>query len=168
MNLSLLSHLFRVERYRPRASETVGHAAPVIVEMEADPSLTPLLVSNMIGAFLPSRVSSSGTLRYAFSACPLEKEDAWFHSMVKAAGSNWGTHPTLEEALARIRSAGRVPKCVVSPTKIPVPEECSLVLTSEPSFVVVSEEAGLYTRIGDFVGVAVYRADTSLAVIDNV
>lgn len=166
MTLSLLSHLFQVERHRLKASD-VGHSAPVLVEMGADPSVTPLLVSNMRGNFLPSRVSKSGVLRYAFSSCPLEKEDEWFSSLARTVRLNWGSCKTLEEALAKMEAQGRTPKCVVSSSKVEVPDGCGLVITPEPNFVLVAQDAGLYVRIGEFAGVVVYRADSSLVVIDG-
>lgn len=165
--LSLFSHLFQTERHRLKASE-VGHSAPVIVEMEASAELSPLLVSNMRGNFLPSKVSRSGVLRYAFSSCPLEKEDEWFSALVRTTNLSWGPScATLEDALVKMKAAGRDPKCVVAPSKIEVPEDCGLVITSQPNFVLVAQGAGLYTRIGEFAGVVVYQADSSFVVFDG-
>jgi hypothetical protein len=174
--LSVLSQLFVTERHRQRTNSSVavaGFSVPALSELEAAEGIEPLLASNMRHGFLPTRVSSQGLVRYGFSECSVEQEEALLGVLYQAlrreaVKGGWGTVGTVSEACERMRGRGLEPAVVIQPEPKddtlpvfsgPLPEGSSLVVAKP-------EAAGVYTRVGGYVGILVYRIDSAFVVVE--
>jgi hypothetical protein len=169
---SALSQLFTVERHRPRAGE-VGFSVPAITEIDvADGDIEPLLATNMRGGFLRTRVSRAGTARYGYSECALDQEPALFRvfyqTLVREAErEGWGTVRTVSEACELMTLRGVRPAVVVAPEALETGLRC-LVSELPPGAALVSAgpvASGVYTRIGNYVGILAYRVDKVFVVV---
>lgn len=168
---TVLSQLFVTERHRPKADD-VGFSVPAISEIDVEGEIEPLLASNMRNSFLRTHVSSHGTVRYGYSECPLEQEGAllgvFYRILSREASEDWGTVRTVAEACDRMKRAGLTPAVVVQPEPVDdslpvltanIPEGCSLVVAKP-------EQAGIYTRIGEYVGILAYRIDSAFVAVE--
>jgi hypothetical protein len=176
--LSLFAHLFVAERHRQRAGE-VGFAVPAFSEIEVgDANIEPLLATNMRGTFLRTRVARQGYARFGFSECPIEAEGKllgeFYRVLVWAARhEQWQNLTSSEDqALTRIRELGFMPKIVVRAEGAPesaVPEGVYKVVADLPpgaSLVVApAPQAGLYTRVGEHMGLLAYHVDRAFVAV---
>lgn len=172
--LSLLAHIFVPERHRQRAAQ-VGFSTPALSEVVVNPSAEPLLATNMKLAFLRTRVSAVGYARFGFSECEVAQEQellfAFYRALVTAAGQeNWrNVAPNVPEALERMRGFGVAPQLVVSSRPDEVSEDVVTLGVDFPDGAALvvgpSERAGLYTRVGDHVGVLAQRVSTTFVAV---
>jgi len=72
------------ERRQADVSARAGFAVPGMLERVLDPDQEPLLVTNMRGGFVPTRVSRDGVGRCGFSECLPEEESRLLAAL-------WGT-----------------------------------------------------------------------------
>lgn len=169
--LTPLSQLFITERHRLRAGN-VGHSVPLASEVDMDDrALEPLMVSTTRGTFLPSRIARDGFARFGFSECGIEREGALlleFHKQLVQLSTAHGWECVVDSpeiAVSRMRDHGEIPFHLAAGPWIEVddiggarvldvglPQGLALLVTT-PS------KAGLYTRIGDYVGVLAHRVD---------
>ena len=167
--LTLLARLFVPERHRPRAG-TVGHSIPLASEVDVhEEALDPVMVTSTRGGFLVSRVASGGYVRFGFSDCGLDQEKVLLATFVqelvlKSHQNQWGcVVDTVEDAVDRMIEKGEAPVHLVTGPWLTrreglvvldadLPEGQALLVTSPA-------RAGIYTRIGDYVGVAAYKVD---------
>ena len=177
--LSILSQLFVVERHRPRAGD-VGHSVPALSEIEVaeGAQIEPLLVTNMRGTFLPTRVAKEGYIRHGYSECPPDQEGELLKELYRVLrAQGWGNvAPTLTAACAIMDAHGLTPKTMVQSSELPSDYEdgCGVKVWGSDhlplgsALVVASPEAaGTYTRIGNHVGVVIQRADQTFVVVDD-
>ena len=169
--LTPLAQLFITERHRPRAG-VVGHSVPLASEIDVvDRALDPVLITSTRGTFLESRVSRMGYVRFGFSECPLEREGALVlelhRQLVRCAeAKGWDCVAACPaDAAARMRMKGETPFHLVAGPwleeeevggarvlDVGLPSGIALLVTSPV-------RAGLYTRIGDHVGVIAHCVD---------
>ena len=120
MAFTALERMLSTERFQQRAG-AVGHAIPALIERASREADGPFLVTNMRGTFLPTRLASSGVVRFGFSEVPLEEDDlilAELHKVVSrlSDGEGWSNRCTsVQEAVARIRGTTLEPKTIVIP-----------------------------------------------------
>lgn len=170
---SILSQMFVPERHRPRAGE-VGFSVPAFSEVDVVAGVDPLLATNMRGTFLKTRTSRQGTARFGFTECPLAHEEKLIQELYRVLRSTalereWGTVASVPDACARITAAGLRPTLVVSSESPGIHGLRSLLtpsLVAGSALVIAQPEAsGLYTRIGDHVGILVYRIHAAIVVV---
>lgn len=175
--LTLLSHLFVAERHRLKAGD-VGFKVPLMSEIDvSDRSIEPLLVTSARGTFMPTVVSKLGYVRFGFSKCQPDQEPGLlveFHrALVERSRANaWGNVvSTLEEGVGLMRSLNIPLVFVLSSVddpklaedgfvnlRCPLPSGSALISTRP-------EVAGLYTRVGDSVGIVAHNCDTSFVAV---
>ena len=191
MAFTALERMLVTERVRQRASRAPGFAIPTLTECPLGPSACPLLVTNMKGDFMQTRLSQTGYARYGFSHVPVGTDDvllcALHRTIVSTEGANragsvlsafdvlakFGLVPhtivvgpsrvqevapdlTVEDAQQAMLAKNEV--CRINGTVVllaDLPEGAALVATL-PSLV------GLYTRVGDYVGVLIQQAHQSV------
>ena len=167
MKISALRQLFSVETHRQKA-DNVGFSVPVLSEIEVglNSGLDPLLATNMRGTFLRTRVSREGCVRFAFSECLLENEDKLLVELVNIL-STVGAPASLEEAESTMKQHGVIPKMFVSPVEDSNPNfKCLQCSELEVGLLAAApDKNGLYTRVGNHVGVLVYNADTTFSLV---
>lgn len=171
--LSLLSHLFVTERHRPRKGDR-EFATPTLSEIEVDdPTIEPLLATNMRGTFLPTKISSQGYARFGYSPCTPDEEVNLIkelHRVLVEVGirREWNnTAHSVPEALDKMTHFGVIARVVIVARgakpdvaegfpviEAGLDEGCALLLATAP-------RCGLYTRIQDHAGLLIYRANTS-------
>lgn len=119
MTFKPLERLFITERVQQRAARTGGFSVPAMNERLAQTSDGPFLVTNMRGAFLLTRPSGQGVLRFGFSHCPLDNEShllvALHRTLVTLSESeSWSNRcKTVRDAVYRMRSHGLEPRSIV-------------------------------------------------------
>jgi len=170
---STLARIFVTERHRRRAGD-IGFSVPVMSEIELDVESGPLLVSNLRGTFLKSRPSSSGFARFAFMECPLEAEVDLFREFYRVlqglSNSNaWPNRATsILEGVNKLRELGSQPKFVIASESVEIEGLTSLtadlpvgsaLITAHPQL------TGMYTRIGDHLGILAQRVDRAFVVV---
>jgi hypothetical protein len=191
MTLSLLSHVLLTERHRQRAASGGGFSVPAMMEREGPASADPVLVSTTRGTFVQTRRTTEGFYRFAFFRCPLEDEGevlVRIHDTVwnLSAASRWGNRfRTPREAILRMRSSQLQPKAVILSRTLaesfagqevpegkvtlvdglhvivaPLPQD-SAIVTAAPTVL------GVYTRVGDHIGLQLYNVQQTLMVIKN-
>lgn len=168
---------------------------PALQERPTDAEEAPFLATNMRSQFIPTRLGSTGLVRYGFSESPHEEDDLFVQRIHDAISSqpDWTNRcSSLADAMAYLRAGGLEPRSIVvsekclpeiSPdlviedaqkmmghqgyvTKIEdvqvliadIPVEKALVAAA-PSLV------GVYTRVGDYLGVLLLRADRSIVAV---
>lgn len=172
-----LSQLFITERHRPRAG-AVGHSVPLASEIDVDDrSIEPVVVSTTRGTFLESRVSRHGYLRFGFSECRVDLEGKLvleLHGLLVELSKQhrWGSiSPTPESAVQHMLANGEKPFHLAAGPWLEVdevggarvldvgmPQGVALLVTSPV-------DAGLYTRIGDYVGLVAYRVNRAFVAV---
>lgn len=196
MKLSILTHLLITERERPRAAaKGAGFGIPAMMEREAlYKNADPVLGSGSRGQFLVTPQTRDGFYRYALSPCPFETENgilAQLHETVWNEGvrRGWSNRaPTVLAGLKVMKDFGLIPKSIVIPLSLaatfcppeieveegqissvggvsvlvgPLPEGSALI-AAEPALV------GVYTRIGDYLGLQLYGVSKTLVVVRDV
>lgn len=192
--LSVLSQILRVDRQRQRSDPRGGFSTPLMHEEEIEPEGVPVLVTNTRGMFILGKASAEHVIRCAFFECPVEEEGQLVQALHKAlvqlsASQKWAVRCTsVQEAVSRLQAAGLEPKSAilpytslpsvlgVDPEKVPtqgyittldgvrmftspLPDKTALVFGA-PML------SGVYTRVGDYVAVAILRADRAVMVVD--
>jgi len=192
---SILEQILSVERYRQRVSEKRGgYAMPVLGKRAMSPAEGPFLVTNARGRFAATRVSRDGFVNFGFSPSPPdESQDELLLRLYEAARhfsalEGWSTRCSrVSEAIDRLRGSGLSPRSLIIPmatvkevcgvelqasesgfvTKIegdvrvyvaPLPEDAALVLPAP-------ETLGLFSRVGDYVGIVMKHANRTLMVV---
>lgn len=179
--MTILSELLKTERYHqrtPRSSRGsfAGLLAtiPSMLEIELSEGVEdPLLVSNMRGQFLVSRKSRTNCGRFGFSEIPLEEEDALILELIQSVRKQpWGTcFTTFERALEDMQESPTPARFLVCAkgSEIQVPPGVTLLQTGLPEGVGLlssdRDATGLYTRVGNFVGLMIQNASNTLRVI---
>lgn len=175
--LTLMSHLFVTERHRPQAGK-VGHRVPVLSEIDVtDRSIEPLLVSNAKGSFVPTVVAKLGYVRFGFSECQPDQESRMlmeFHRVLvdRSRSCGWGNVvSSIEDGLKLMRGTVAPPVFVLISRDDPAPKEEGFVLLKCPlpsGSALIStrpEIAGLYTRVGDSLGIVAKCCDASFVAV---
>ena len=174
--LTLLSHLFVTERHRAVAGN-VGLRVPLMSEIDVpDRSCEPLLVTNAKGSFLPTVVAKLGYVRFGFSKCSPDQEPRLlveFHRVLveRSRASGWGNVvSSIDEGVSLLRSSNPLVFVVSSledpkltedgfvNLRCPLPSGAAL-LSTRP------DVAGLYTRVGDSIGIVAKKCDTSFVAV---
>lgn len=193
MAFSVLSQILRVDRHRQRSDPRGGFSTPLMHEDEIEESAVPVIVTNTRGAFILGRASLDHRIRCAFVECPVEDEGVIARALLKAllelsVQQKWSVRCTsVQEAITRLQAAGMEPKSAilpyaslpsvleVEPDKVPsqgyvttvdgirmftsdLPDKTALVFGSPVM-------AGIYTRVGDYAGVAILRADRAVMAV---
>jgi hypothetical protein len=154
---------------------------PLLSQVDLDPreikTITPLLVTNARFTFMRTEVSKNGYARFGFTECPVDREEGLlleFHRVLVAESSRngWGCSvPSFQEGLVRMKTVGATPKFVVMSKEEPLPVPDGLIpLTCgfPPGVALISvrpEDAGLYTRVGDYVGVMAKRVNLAFVAV---
>ena len=194
MGFRALERMLVPERLKRRAAHT-GFALPAMEERPTTQEEGPYLVTNMRASFLPTRMSSTGSVRFGFSTVTPENDDKLLTTLhrsltAQAAGNPC---PSVEAAIQRLLSRGYEARTMVLPESW-LPEICGpdfdvskarelmslqgyvtklgevqvLVadLPSNMAFVAAAPAlVGLYTRVADAVGVIIFRADRSIVAV---
>lgn len=172
---SPLARLFVTERHRQRAG-VVGFSVPALSEaFVGDINSDPLLVTNMRGSFVRTRVSREGYARYGFCECSLDLEGDLMLALyqgLRTASENegWGNRvSSIEEAVELQQKTGLVPKTLVVSDGVevkfdglvvrsPLPEGAALLATDQ-------QHTGYYTRVGDHVGILAHNVNRTFVVV---
>jgi len=176
--LSVLSQLFVVERHRPRAG-AVGFSVPALGEMEVidEANVEPLLVTNMRGTFVRTRVASGGYVRYGFSECPIDQELDLLKEFFRVLNRegvryDWSnTTGSIPEAIEKMTQNGLVPKSLVVPFDFKIEEKFkelrifSLDLPGKALLVAQPQVAGYYTRTGEYVGISAQQVNAAFILV---
>lgn len=194
MGFSAFERLLAPERLRQRAARA-GFATPAMQEIDWPGARVPLLATNMRGTFLPTRPSRVGTIRYGFSACPVDEEGPLLRELCRVLLEviHVNRCTSIQAAIERMRSQGLEPKSLVM-AEAQLPEilgpsadieaakrSMSLLgyvtlmdgmqiliadLPSGTALVGASPwQLGRYTRVGDHVGILLQGVDRSLMVV---
>jgi hypothetical protein len=176
--LALFAHLFVPERHHQRAG-AVGFAVPAFseIEFEHGREIEPLLATNMRNTFVRTRVSTHGHARFGFSECEVDHEGymlcEFYRVLVETIRQEgWkNIASSVPTGIDLLRSLGFVPKLVVTPIESAVdlpdgvyqvvadlPTDAALVMAPAP-------QVGLYTRVGNHMGLLAYRVDRALVAV---
>lgn len=124
MKLTVLERILTTERYRRQAdiSTGAGFAIPSMAERPLNVDQEPLVVTNMRGTFVPTRVSRvTGLARYGFSECLPEDEpvllgELWRVLWALSVEQGWSNRcKNVAEAVGSMRGHGMEPRSVVVP-----------------------------------------------------
>lgn len=182
----VLSRLLTTERHRQRMGLTLSPSIPMMLEREVDPSEDPLLVTNTRGKFVETRRNLAGMGRYAFTPCQLEEEPLLLQELFTTMRAQLGAKPSLVEALSTLPTAKSI---VLSETLVsqvlgenlsvekmrevmnlqgylamvdgrqilscPFPAGSAMVLAAPKNL-------GVYTRVGDYVGIQIFSFRTQI------
>lgn len=174
--LSVLSHLFVTERHRPKASN-VGHAVPYLSEVDvASRAIEPLLVTNLRGEFVRTRVSKSSYVRFAYTELDWDKEPLLLQALHAAVVQNsikegWeNVVDSIPAAIARMADTDFRARVVVSSdSSLQLPSDVTLVNCDLPTGIALvfahPVQNGTYTRIRNHVGVIVQNVSSSITAV---
>ena len=194
MVFTVLERMLVTER-RGRRAANVGHSIPALQERPASMDEGPFLALNMKRVFLPTRVSSSGVVRFGFSEVPLGEDDELLlvlHHAISALPSvNRCT--SLRAAMERIRGHHLEPRTIVLPeawlpemcgpdfdlsqaktlmgtqgyvTKVDEMQVLVADLPADKAFVAsVPALVGVYSRIADYLGLLLFRVDRAIVAV---
>jgi len=194
MAFTALERLLAPERIQQRAGR-VGHSVPALQERPGSQEEAPFLASNMKREFLPTRISSTGVVRFGFSRVPLGDDDLLLLPLHQAILSQTQADrcTSLGEAMTRLRTHNLEPRTIVIPESW-LPEICGptfdittaktlmgsqgyvtklddmqvLVapLPDDKAFVATTPAlVGIYTRIADYLGLLLFRADRAIVAV---
>jgi hypothetical protein len=194
MGFRALERMLVAVRIKQRAANT-GFATPALEERPVSKEDGPFLVTNMRGSFLPTRLSSAGTVRFGFSPVPLTADDKLLVTLHRTISAQFPEKrcTSIEEATTRLLAQGLEARTLVLPESW-LPEICGpdldvtaaretmakqgyvtkiddlqvLVadLPPEMAFVAAAPAlVGVYTRIADFLGVLIFRADRAIVAV---
>lgn len=189
MSLTVLGHLLVTERYRQRSAKGAGLSIPYLLERQVEPSQNPLLVTNSRGGFTLTHRNQEGLGRYGIAPCKLDDEPkairALFESISRISrSSGWSNRfAGVPEALASMRASSFSPHAIVLPQalvtsltnepRLPphlgdleglkvfssdLPPGAALLVTAPPAL-------GVYTRIGDYLGLQLFNVRQTVAVV---
>jgi len=121
MAFTALERLFATERLRQRAAPQGGFAVPAMHERAATDSDGPFLATNMRAAFLPTRTSREGIVRYGFSLVPVGTDDRLlgelYRTLLSFPASDAPPRCTsVQQAIARLHSHGMTPRTLLIPS----------------------------------------------------
>ncbi len=190
--IPIWNRLVVVERYPPRPSSEVGFVPPIVGAHLVTREQEPILVTNTKGVLVQTRILPDGHARFAFFKCPLSQEgtllSAFYSWLVENSARPLAT--SVPEALAAYPKGrslvlsedliGEVlgprhypPRQVEALMKLQgylamvdgrqvlmgaLPPRSALLL-SEPLAL------GVYTRVGDYMGLQLYNVqDNALAI----
>lgn len=193
-----LERLLTPERERRRTDETskAGFAVPAMGERPLDLDAQPLLVTNMRGDFVPTRVSQSGIARFGICEC-LPDDEGWvlanlFSAIEKlsgsrsglAAGTSWmgfrGMEPRhlvvpydwVSIACGREVDRGEADRLMSEQGFLLERDGLAVIVAEAPAnralLVAAPSLAGYYTRVDDRLGVTITRADSTFCLLDEV
>jgi hypothetical protein len=194
MAFTALERMLVTERVRQRAALTTGYAIPSLTEIPLDPSACPLLVTNMKGAFMQTRLSQTGYARYGFSHVPVGTDDVLLCALHRTIDSTgWANRAeSVRAAFDVLAKFGLVPHTiVVGPSRIQEVAPDLTVADAQKAMQAKSEVCrinntvvlladlpdgaalvatlpslvGCYTRVGDYVGVLIQQAQQSVVVV---
>ena len=193
---TVLERLLSTERIKQRAGK-VGHSTPALQERPASFEEGPFLASNMRRAFLPTKMSAAGVVRFGFSEVPLGEDDQLLVALHQSISSlsSAGRCTSINDAMNRLRHHHLEPRTVVLPESW-LPEICgpdfdpstARTLMDTQGFVAKIDEmqvlvadlptdkafvattpalVGVYTRIADYLGLLFFRADRSIVAVNR-
>lgn len=194
MGYTVLERLLEVERLRKRAAPGGGFSVPVMHERAVDAGVVPMLVTSTRGKLVATRPFAPGFARCGIFPCPRENEPEVFTALRKSlqetsAANGWGNRCTsIQAARARLEQSGRrVRSIVLAKADLPgigVALEDAEKLMAIQGYVtlhgstqtlvadlpaghglVVSDAAGLYMRVDDFLGLMLLNVDTRWVVV---
>lgn len=177
--LALFAHIFVPERHRQRAGD-VGFAVPAFSEVEyADGrEIEPLLATNMRNTFVRTRVSTHGHARFGFSECEVDHEGELlceFHRVLVETIRQEGWKniaSSVPTGIELLQSLGFAPKVVVvapSDSGQAISDGVYQVVADLPTgaalVMALAAQVGLYTRVGNHMGLLAYRVDRALVAV---
>jgi hypothetical protein len=189
MSFSIFSYLLVAERLRPRADSGAGFSVPALSERGVVDGLDPILVTNARRGFVVTRKNREGMARFGFSPCTLEEEPALLVDLVYRVASLSVEHgwvnrfKSVGEAIDSMSVSRFKPKNLVLPRGMvsrftddegvqhgkveglqllstDLPDKCAILTADSPAL-------GVYTRVGDYIGLQLYNVDKTLAVIES-
>jgi hypothetical protein len=189
MNFSIFSYLLVAERLRPRADSGAGFSIPALSERGVEDGLDPILVTNARKGFVVTRKNREGMARFGFSLCTLEEEPELLVTLVQqivkmSIQGGWSNRfSSVGEAIDAMKASRFKPKNLVLPRGVisrftdadgvqhgkveglqllstDLPEKCAILVADAPAL-------GVYTRVGDYIGLQLYNVDKTFAVIES-
>lgn len=189
MSFSIFSYLLVAERLRPRADPGAGFSVPALSERGVVDGLDPILVTNARNGFVVTRKNREGMARFGFSLCTLEEEPALLAGLVQQVVSlsvqgGWSNRfNSVGEAIDSMRDSRFKPKNLILPRGVlsrftdedgvqhgkieglqllstDLPDRCAILVADAPAL-------GVYTRVGDYLGLQLYNVDKTLSVIES-
>lgn len=192
---AIWDRLCRPERYRQRAAPDGGFSVPMMMERDAEAKHAPFLVTNTRGQFVLSPRSREGKARYAFFSCEIQDEPKLLPSLYATLLSHSRTPGwpnaagTVSEAMGRLAAPGSIilatslvqsicgdgftaeqiatlmrvqgHVAIVNGVQVlaaDLPVDSALV-TAQP------EDLGVYTRVGDYLGVQLFDVRRTIVVV---
>jgi len=189
MSFSIFSYILVAERLRPRADSGAGFSVPALSERGVADGLDPILVTNARREFKVTRKNREGMARFGFSFCTLEEEPALLGDLIRqvvslSIQSSWANRfGSVGEAVESMQASRFKPKNLVLPKGVvsrftdengvqhgnvegiqllstDLPAKCAILVADAPAL-------GVYTRVGDYIGLQLYNVDKTLAVIES-
>lgn len=189
MSFSIFSYLLVAERLRPRADSGAGFSVPALSERGVGDGLDPILVTNARREFRVTRKNREGMARFGFSLCTLEQEPSLLVDLIRqvvtlSTQGGWANRfESVGGAIESMRASRFKPKNLVLPSGVigrftnedgvhhGKVEGIQLLSTDLPNkFAILVADApalGVYTRVGDYIGLQLYNVDKTLAVIES-
>jgi len=190
----ILEQILSVDRFRQRVSERRGGFAQASLgQWKSEPKMAPFLVTNARGHYVPTNISTSGYVNFGFSPSPLDEDPdmllrAFYADSVKASVDHRWTNrcSSISDAIMHQRSLGYNPKSIVMPASL-LHEVCGQQSADANGYVTTIEggiriyvsglpagaalvladpsSLGMYTRVGDYAGVVIQRANQTVMVV---
>lgn len=188
MGFSALETLLVTERHRQRAGMGGEFAVPVMFERDCEKNAGPFMVTNTKGVFVTTRPLPNGKVRYGMTPCQTTEEDrilTHLHTVLPIRC------PSIQDATADLRMNGMEAKSVIVSLSLAVSvcgiteEEATKAMESRGfaaevtglrvllaalplgTAIVAADPAlvGVYTRVGDHLGVLLQRADRAIVAV---
>ncbi len=191
MSLTVLGHILVTERYRQRSARGAGLSVPYLLERQVDPTQNPLLVTNSRAGFTLTHRNQEGLGRYGICSCKIDEEPKMIRALFETISrishsSGWANRfASIPDALKTMRESPFPPHGIILPqalvndiTKEPrmpphlgdlegmkvfssdLPLGAALLVTAPPAL-------GVYTRIGDYLGLQLFNVRQTLAVVSS-
>lgn len=183
MSYGALERFLAPTRHRSRAAVGVGSAVPLMVEIPVERSCTHFLVTDTRGRIIPTRATKDGMVRVGMSTAPIGEETSILEQVVQDLPTRFSTWEKAVNYLAtqghQARSIvmseadyasafeeGVLPVSLDEAKSsmsmrgyVSVTNDVQLLLASLPKGAGLVAElpamAGVYLRVGDFLGVLV-------------
>jgi hypothetical protein len=188
---SIFGHLLRVEKFLAPKGKRGDFAAPLLGEVQLPKGQDPLYATNARGGFAVTRMSQTGAARFGFSLCPIDDELQLFRrffDFIAAEARSPIRCKGVQVAVDRLRGNGLEAKALVvsafDATEMLGKSDVSLegpagmvngmtVLVADlpkgtAILTVAATRLGVYTRVGDHLGLLFQRVDQNVVVVDDV
>lgn len=194
MGFRALERMLLADRVKARAAN-VGMSIPALEERPLSVEDGPFLATNMRRAFLPTRLSAAGTVRFGFSRVPPEEDDQILLALHQTLAAQSTAPPcgSIPEALKRLTGHKLDPRSLVLPVSW-IPEICGPDMTPEQAREAMGKQGyvtkiddiqvlvadlpperalvaaapalvGVYTRTSDYLGILILRANRGIVAV---